>query len=80
MLLSAVQTVKSYLPRLVLLTSDVTSSQSAGAAAVGSGCSGSLGYMHRDVLAALRLSSSHHYRAREEEGKQQLRISNHIRD
>lgn len=61
LLLSAVQTVKSYLPRLVLLTGDVTSSQSAGTAAVGSECSGSLGYMHGDTLTAPRLSSSHHY-------------------
>lgn len=51
LLLSSVCTVKSYLPWLVLLTGDVISSQSAGGAAVGTGCRGSLGYMHRDALA-----------------------------
>lgn len=61
LLLSSVCTVKSYLPWLVLLTGDVIASQSAGGAAVGTGCRGSLGYMHRDALATRLFLSPHHY-------------------
>lgn len=70
------QTVKSYLPKLVLLTGDVTSSQSEGVAAVGGGCNGSLGYMHGDALATLR--THHHIIIEEGRGERQKAADENI--